>query len=70
MRKNHPKHGKHTQQDLTAHFDVEYVFRPDCPNISRVIDHRRKLIMINMDAAPDADGIKHICYGGERITRM
>lgn len=35
------------KSSLTEYYDVEYDFMPNHPNISRVIDHPRKLITIN-----------------------
>lgn len=37
---------------LPENYDVVYEFYPDRPEVSKIIDHRRKLITINRDADP------------------
>lgn len=37
---------------LVENYDVIYEFYPDRPEVSKIIDHRRKLVTINMDADP------------------
>ena len=44
MRKNYPRG---TYRDPEEHYDLVYDFYPDQQEVSRIIDHRRKLVTIN-----------------------
>lgn len=41
-----------TRRDIEESYDVTYAVMPDIPHISRIIDHPRKLIIINLCADP------------------
>ena len=49
MRKNHPRG---TYRDPEEHYDLVYDFFPDQQEVSRIIDHRRKLTTVNLCANP------------------
>ena len=44
------------------YFDKDYIFRPDLPNVRYVINLPRKTVFINLDADPEAVGIRTISY--------
>lgn len=37
---------------MPENYDVVYEFYPDRPEVSKIIDHRRKLVTINRSADP------------------
>lgn len=49
MRRNYPRR---SHRDPIANYDVVYDALPGQPNVSRIIDHPRKLITINLTANP------------------
>lgn len=64
MRRNYPRRA---HRDPAECYDVVYDNLPDRQNISRIIDHPRKLITINLCANPYmAEAVEifreHTCY--------
>ena len=64
MRRNYPKR---TCRDPEEHYDKVYDSMPDRPEVSRIINHPRKLITINLAANPYlAEAVEvfreHTCY--------
>lgn len=49
MRRNYPNR---VHRDPEEHYDRIYDALPDRPNVSRIIDHPRKLVTINLCANP------------------
>lgn len=67
MRRNYPRNSR---RDPAENYDVIYDTMPDRPNISRIIDHPRKLITVNLCANPWTAEPKEIfwertCYADE-----
>lgn len=61
MRHNHPS-GKRSRMSDFRHYDDDFAFRQDRPDVKFFIDHRRKTIFLNMEADPDAVGVVHVRY--------
>lgn len=49
MRRNYPRNSR---RDPAENYDVIYDTMPDRPDVSRIIDHPRKLITVNLCADP------------------
>lgn len=47
MRRNYPRGSR---RDPAENYDVVYEAMPDRPEVSRIIDHPRKLVIINLMA--------------------
>lgn len=67
MRRNYPKR---VHRDPAEHYDVVYDSLPGCPHISRIIDHPRKLVTINLlanpwIAVPEEIFIERTCFDEE-----
>ena len=59
MRHNQPS-GKRSRMPDFRHYDDDFAFRPDRPDIKYFVDHRRKTIFLNMEADPDAADVMHV----------
>lgn len=67
MRRNYPKRIHRAPEE---HYDVVYDNFPDRQHVSRIIDHPRKLITINLcanpyTAEPEEIFISRTCYDEE-----
>lgn len=49
MRRNYPRR---THRDPVENYDLVYDFFPDRQDVSRIIDHPRKLVTVNLCANP------------------
>ena len=59
MRRNYPRR---THRDPAENYDVIYDNLPERQNVSRIVDHPRKLITINLCANPWTAEVEEIFY--------
>lgn len=64
MRRNHIR--RNDRRDDLRHFDHDFAFRPDLPEVKYIIDYPRKTVFTNMEADMGARGVKTIGYGNAK----
>jgi len=60
MRRNHIR--RNDRRANMKHFDHDFAFRTDLPDVKYIIDDPRKTVFTNMDAEPGARGVKIVGY--------
>ena len=68
-RKNHNQHPVN-RPDPTEHYDVEYVFMDQFPEITMIVAHRFKTVYKNLSCAPWADAVHEVRGEADRYLMI